>query len=309
MGMMAFFTRKDATLSTMRPETQREAIVASLLVTAWVVEARDPYTGGHLWRMARYAALLGERAGMTPDQCAQVALAAFVHDIGKAHVPESILGKREALSDDEFAIIRTHPEMGARMLAGHPYAAMVSDAVLLHHETPDGMGYPRGLKGTSIPATARIVGLCDAFDAMTSARPYRAAMSVDEALSAIESQLGRQFDEFLGRHFLALGREGVLERIVGHGDEGLPLQSCARCGPTLVVRREHRAGDTLVCPACGARHRLMALGASRSGPLKAEPTGEMGTALERMPDPDMMLIRRFVQESIGLAVQQAYAVA
>lgn len=311
MGMMAFFTRRDPTAWAMRPETQREAIVASLLAWAWAVEARDPWTGGHLWRVARYTELLAGRAGMAPQERAQVALAAFVHDLGKLAVPEAILRQSEPLSEAAHAVVRTHPEMGARLLAGHPYGPLVHDIVLLHHETPDGRGYPRGLSGPTIPAGARIVGLCDAFDAMTTRRPWRAAMSVNEALSAIEVQLGRQFDDFLGRHFLALAREGAFEGIIGHSDEGMPLQHCATCGPTMVQRREHHVGEHLHCPVCGARHRLVAAAGQGSGrrTLIVEPTGAFGSPMDLLPQPDHALIRRFVQDTVGVAVQAAYSPA
>lgn len=309
MGMMAFFTRRDPVALAMRPETQREAIVASLLSWAWSVEARDPWTGGHLWRVARYTELLAERAGMAPQERAQVALAAFVHDLGKLAVPEAILRQRQPLDEAAQAVMRTHPEMGARLLAGHPYGPLLHDIVLLHHETPDGRGYPRGLSGPTIPTGARIVGLCDAFDAMTTRRPWREAMTVNDALSAIEVQLGRRFDDFLGRHFLALVREGACQGILGHSDEGMPLQRCETCGPTLVQRREHRPGDQLYCPACGAQHRLVSAGGSSHGhrALVAEPTGAFGSPMDLLPEPDHALIRRFVQDTVGLAVQAGYS--
>lgn len=311
MGMMAFFTRRDPAALAMRPETQREAIVASLLAWAWAVEARDPWTGGHLWRVARYTDMLADRAGMAPQERAQVALAAFVHDLGKLAVPDALLRQREPLNEAAQAIMRTHPEMGARLLAGHPYGPLVHDIVLLHHETPDGRGYPRGLSGPTIPTGARIVGLCDAFDAMTTRRPWREAMSVNDALSAIEVQLGRRFDDFLGQHFLAMVREGACHGIIGHSDEGMPLQHCATCGPTLVQRREHRPGDHLHCPVCGARHRLVAAGGAGQGhrSLIAEPTGAFGSPMDLLPEPDHALIRRFVQDTVGLAVQTGYAPA
>lgn len=312
MGMMAFFTRRDPAALAMRPETQREAIVASLLSWAWAVEARDPWAGGHLWRVARYTELLADRAGMAPQERAQVALAAFVHDLGKLAVPETILRQGEPLSEAAHAVVRTHPEMGARLLAGHPYGPLVHDVVLLHHETPDGRGYPRGLSGPAIPTGARLVGLCDAFDAMTTRRPWREAMSVDEALSTIEVQLGRQFDDFLGQLFLALAREGAFQGVMGHSDEGMALQHCRTCGPTMVQRREHRAGEHLHCPVCGARYRLVSEGGATSGRqrgLVAEPTGAFGSPLDLLPQPDHALIRRFVQDTVGLAVQTGYAPA
>lgn len=117
-----------------------EKLLASLLVMAWVVEARDPYTGGHLWRVSRYAAMLGEAAGLSGAALARVEIGGFLHDLGKIGIPDAILRKPGRLTEEEYEIIRTHPEVGARLLAAHPLAALVRSAVLCHHETPDGGG-------------------------------------------------------------------------------------------------------------------------------------------------------------------------
>lgn len=275
-----------------------EALLSSLLAMAWVVEARDPYTGGHLWRVARYAALLCERSGASPATSARVSIGAFLHDLGKVGVPDAILRKPGALSDEEHAVIQTHPDVGARLLAGHPLAHWVLEAVQAHHERPDGRGYPRGVKAEDIPHAARVVGLCDAFDAMTSTRPYRQAMPIDAALKQIEAGLGRQFDEALGRHFLALGSEGLLAHIVAHSDDGIPLEHCLTCGPTLVLRREQVAGEVIHCRNCGGEYRLEAgLDALGPGGRRTVATGRMAGAAELAPVADTALIRRFVQDS------------
>ena len=298
MGWMELLRRR-APAPTQAPGIEREQLLASLLVMAWMVEARDPYTGGHLWRVSRYAALLCETAGVPMDQCARIAIGGFLHDLGKVGVPDAILRKPGKLDDEEYAVIKTHPTVGARLLAGHPLADLARDAVLLHHETPDGRGYPRGLAGTDIPMSARIVGLCDAFDAMTSTRPYRVGMPIPQALAIIESQLGRQFDEALGHHFLALGRQGLLDHIAGHSDDGIPLQTCLMCGPTLVVRREQVAGDAVFCRSCGGGYRLEA---SPDGGLpQAIATGSRGSAVELEPEADTALIARFVRDAAQLA--------
>lgn len=298
MGWLDLLRRRGLA-TTQAPSIEREQLLASLLVMAWMVEARDPYTGGHLWRVSRYAALLCETAGVPMDQCARIAIGGFLHDLGKVGVPDAILRKRGKLDEEEYAVIKTHPTVGARLLAGHPLAEMVRDAVLLHHETPDGRGYPHGLAGTDIPLSARIVGLCDAFDAMTSTRPYRAGMPVPQALEIIESQLSRQFDEALGHHFLALGRQGLFDHIAGHSDDGIPLQTCLMCGPTLVVRQEQGVGDGVFCRSCGGGYRLEA---SQEGGLpQAVATGTRGSAVELEPAPDSALIQRFVLDTARLA--------
>jgi hypothetical protein len=270
-----------------------EDLLTSLLVMAWMVEARDPYTGGHLWRVSRFAHLLAADAGLPASDVARIAVGGFLHDLGKISVPDHILGKKDRLTDDEYAVIKTHPEVGWRMLAGHPLAALAEAAIRAHHETPDGGGYPRGLRGMDVPVDARIVGICDAFDAMTSTRPYRRGMPIEKALAIIEENLDRQFDREFGQHFLALGRAGQLDHIVGHSDEGIPLHECMMCGPTLVVRRDNQAGDHVYCHACTGEYAL----AQQDGQLAAVPTGRMATPAELEPEADTTLISQVVRES------------
>ncbi len=187
-----------------------------------------------------------------------------------------MLGKPGKLTDEEYAIIRTHPTLGQRMLSGHPFSALVMDAVFMHHEAPDGSGYPRRLKYADIPLAARIVGLCDAFDAMTSTWPYRRGMPVEKAVSIIRDNLGRQFDGDLGERFIALADYAELRHGVGHSDEGVPLQECLTCGPTIVLQRETAAGGHVYCHACG---------------------GGRGNAAALEARPDEALIARLVADS------------
>ena len=284
-------------------KADHEALLASLLAMAWVVEARDPYTGGHLWRVSRYAALLCERAGTSLAACARVSVGAFLHDLGKVGIPDAILRKPSALNADERAVIQTHPELGGRLLAAHPLAHWAIDAVQSHHERPDGQGYPHGLVGGAVPHAARVVGICDAFDAMTSTRPYRVAMPVPQALDHLAGALGRQFDGPLGRHFLALGSEGLLDHIAGHSDDGIPLQHCLMCGPTLVVRREQSAGASVFCRNCGGEYRLdRSLG---DQPYHVEPTGRQGQAKDLAPVADTALIQRFLRDTATAALSSS----
>lgn len=296
--------------SWIRPAPAKESIaadsasrhlLASLLTMAWFVEARDPYTGGHLWRVSRYAHLLAQRAGLGEANAAQIALGGFLHDLGKIGVPDAILRKPGRLTDEEYALMKTHPDLGIRMLAGHPLAPLVRDAVQLHHERPDGLGYPRGLSGDAIPLMARIVGLCDAFDAMTSSRPYRPGMERDVALGIIARERGRQFDADFVDILLALGAEGQLDHIIGHSDEGIPLQSCPMCGPTLVVRREARAGECLYCRNCSGEFRLE----PEDGILLARPTGGNGTAQDLEPEADVALIESTVAAAVAALPREA----
>jgi HD-GYP domain-containing protein (c-di-GMP phosphodiesterase class II) len=137
-------------------ETTTRHLLASLLTMAWFVEARDPYTGGQLWRMSRYARLLAEHARFSEAEAARVGLGGFLHDLGKIGIPDAILRKTDRLTDLEYEVIKTHPSMGTRMLAGHPLAVLVKDAIGLHHERPDSTGYPLRLSGESIPEIAKM---------------------------------------------------------------------------------------------------------------------------------------------------------
>lgn len=297
MNLLQMFRRSTRAHHAPHDELEQQTpILSSLLVLGWVVEARDPYTGGHLWRVARYSQLLATRAGLASGEIARIAIGGFLHDLGKIGIPDAILRKPGRLTADEYEVVKTHPEVGARLLAGHPLRDLVVDAVRSHHERPDGQGYPHGVKES--PIAARIVGICDAFDAMTSRRTYQMARSIPDALAIIEHGLGRQFDATFGEQFVVLGREGALEAVVGHSDDGIPLRTCLICGPTLVVRREHREGDFVACPSCRGRHRLDA------GPqgLIATATGTEASAEELRPDADLDLVERFVHETARVAL-------
>lgn len=270
------------------------SLLSSLMTMAWFVEARDPYTGGHLWRVSKFSELVALKAGLSKDDAARISLGGFLHDLGKVGIPDAILSKTEKLTDEEYDIIKTHPDIGFRMLSGHPLAELVKDAVLLHHERPDGLGYPQGLKGNEISDMAKIVGLCDAFDAMTSSRPYRSGMPQEKALSIIASNKGTQFDANFAEALIALGEEGELVHIIGHSDDGIPLQSCPACGPTIVVQKESQVGDHLYCPNCTGTFSL----ANESDEFQLTPLDLVATAKELEPSLDNALINRHLDHAI-----------
>jgi len=268
-----------------------QKLMESLLAMAWFVEARDPYTGGHLWRVSRYAWLLAQAVELPEVDVARISLGGFLHDLEKIGVPDAILRKPDQLTEEEYAVIKTHPDIGLRMLAGHPLAMLVAEAVSKHHERPDGRGYPYGLSGEQIPLDARIVGICDAFDAMTRHRPYRAGMPEQRALSVLKTEAGHQFDAALVDAFLVLGQHGKLSPIMGHSDDGIPLRSCPMCGPTLAIRREQKAGEQIYCRNCSGEFELTQDDENR---LQATPTGKTGNAKDLEPEADTALIARTV---------------
>jgi HD-GYP domain-containing protein (c-di-GMP phosphodiesterase class II) len=270
-----------------------EDLLSSLLVMAWMVEARDPYTGGHLWRVSRFARLLAIESGLPDNDVARISLGGFLHDLGKVGVPDQILNKKDRLTDEEYEVIKTHPDVGWRMLSGHPLAQLAEAAIRAHHETPNGKGYPLGLSGSDIPLDGRIVGVCDAFDAMTSTRPYRKGMPIEKALAIIGENLDTQFDREYGERFLKLGHQGDLHHIVGHSDEGIPLHECFMCGPTLVLRKGQQAGDSVYCRSCTGEYVVTA----EEGKLLSQFTGRKASPKDLEPIADGELISRLVRES------------
>ena len=231
-------------------------LLKSLLIMADIIEARDPYTGGHVWRVSQYAKLLAIKIGLPEDEVIKISIAAYLHDLGKVGIPDDILRKAEALTDAEYSIIKTHPSIGSKLLGGHPLAEMVVSAANDHHERVDGSGYPRGLRGEQISLAARIVSVADAFDAMTSTRPYRKGMSVEQALCRIEAGAGTQFDAALVSHICELGRAGDLAHIVGHTADGIPAVTCPHCGPVIAIPRNTKDGEIIYCRACHAQLKL-----------------------------------------------------
>jgi putative nucleotidyltransferase with HDIG domain len=161
---------------------------------AAALDARDPYTAGHSERVSTFAVAIGEELELDWDAKEILRLGALLHDIGKIGVPDEVLRKPGALTAAEFESIKTHPSAGARILRSIPFLAPHIPIVELHHERPDGRGYPYGLRGDEIPLAARIVHVADAFDAMTSARAYRSGRIPVEAIAELRRCAGTDFD-------------------------------------------------------------------------------------------------------------------
>jgi HD-GYP domain-containing protein (c-di-GMP phosphodiesterase class II) len=171
-----------------------ESYLATVKTLAFVVEAKDVHTRSHLDRAHDYAVALVARVApeLAEDQTLRYGF--FLHDIGKIGIPERILSKPGPLTDDEWSIMRTHPLLGAQILSPVKFLHPALPVVEAHHVKWNGTGYPRGLKHEEIPLGARIFALVDAFDAMTSDRPYRRALTFEEAVDQISRSGGTQFD-------------------------------------------------------------------------------------------------------------------
>ena len=180
--------------------------IGSLRALTNSIDAKDQYTRGHSERVAFISRWIAERLAekqhLTEEDIHKVYLAGLLHDVGKMGIDESVLRKQGDLSEDEFAQMKTHPSVGAGILGEIEQMMDIVQGVLQHHERCDGSGYPNGLHGEEISLVGKIIGLADSFDAMTSKRTYREAMSVGQALAEIEENLGTQFDETVGYAFL-----------------------------------------------------------------------------------------------------------
>ncbi|WP_100407378.1 HD-GYP domain-containing protein [Bacillus solitudinis] len=174
-------------------ETTLEQTVKSFVIS---IEAKDQYTFGHSERVSTYSVEIGRSLKEYHEKhnLNRLKLSGLVHDIGKINIPENILTTPDKLTDEEFEIIKTHPIVGARMVERVTGLEFLTHGVLYHHERWDGEGYPRGLKGEDIPLDARVLAIADAFDAMTSNRAYRDALSFEEAINLIKEGSGTQFD-------------------------------------------------------------------------------------------------------------------
>jgi diguanylate cyclase (GGDEF)-like protein/putative nucleotidyltransferase with HDIG domain len=193
---------------TEAPEpTAAEPRVDELVGLAEELDVRDAGVTGHSHAVGDYAELMARELGLPPGRVERVRLAGVLHDIGKTGVSDRLLSKAGPLEPEEWRSIRTHPEIGARLLA-HPEFDDLRAWVLAHHERPDGKGYPHGLAGEEIPLEARILAVADAYEAMTSDRPYRASLEEDAAAEELRAGAGTQFDERVVTAFLvALSRQ------------------------------------------------------------------------------------------------------
>ena len=162
-------------------------------------EYKDNETGMHVMRMSHYSQILAKASGMSDWQAEKLLNAAPMHDIGKIGIPDSIMLKPGKLTDEEFAIMKTHPQIGAEILGDDDsdLISLAKSVSLTHHEKWDGSGYPNGLAGEAIPIEGRIVALADVFDALTSKRPYKDAWPLEKALEFIQEQAGKHFDPAL----------------------------------------------------------------------------------------------------------------
>ena len=189
-----------------RLEESHLSVIGALLGS---LEAKDRYTEGHSAATMFHAVGVAKKLGLGTDEIAAVQLGALFHDIGKIGIPDGILRKPERLTDEEWVEMRMHPLIGANLLAHVPNLEKVRPIVLAHHERYDGSGYPNGLSGNQIPLAAQIIAVADAFEAMTSTRPYRPAMTREVALAELRAVAGKQLNPLVVDIFVGVLRDSA----------------------------------------------------------------------------------------------------
>jgi len=206
---LAYTLRLEEKLEQARREYE-DAVMASLVSLVTVLEARDPYTKGHSLRVYELAVKMAEHLYGVSRVSKEVGVAAQLHDIGKVGIRDGVLNKAGKLTEEEMNHIREHPVIGERIVGCLPYMGSVAGIVRHHHERFDGTGYPDRLAGDQIPLASRIIAIADAYDAMTSSRPYRGAMEPERVAANIREGAGSQFDPALVEVFLELFYSGTL---------------------------------------------------------------------------------------------------
>ena len=189
----------------------QQTAIETVRALATAIDAKDNYTSGHSERVGWLARLVGEALALPPGELQMLGWAGLLHDVGKIGVPEHILNKPGRLTDEEFAEIKKHPQIGYDVLKPVTHFGPVLDAVLFHHENHDGSGYPKGLAGAAIPLAARIVHVVDIFDALTSSRSYRKGFALDKAIEILEQDAGRVTDPEITHAFVRAFRRFVSE--------------------------------------------------------------------------------------------------
>lgn len=204
----ASYKEEVRTLSSNYTESEqafsRQMIDQTIETLAFTIDAKDKYTRGHSFRVARYARQIARLDGKSEDECREIYLAGLLHDIGKISIRDSIINKSGKLSEDEYHQIKKHPDNGAKILNKMKNLPSLKDGAHYHHERYDGQGYPNGWSGEEIPEMARIIAVADAYDAMTSHRTYRKTMDQADAKQEIWKGMGTQFDPHFAKIMISL---------------------------------------------------------------------------------------------------------
>jgi len=264
------------------------------------LESKDPYTHGHSQRVERHAYRTAAAMGLSAEDIEDLRKAAALHDVGKIRVPDRILRKAGPLSDDERVTVEEHAVVGAWMVSSVGNAEVIA-AVRHHHEKWDGTGYPDGLSGSDIPLYARVIAVADAYDAITSTRPYRASSGREDAVDALRHDAGRHFDP------------DVVEKFIQSLPSRIPVAAglfVLLGGPGRIARQVamwfRRLGAGSLTPAAGATGAAIVLGASVFTPniVDAGPSYQKGVAVERAADSQDLVVDDRGDEVEGKVIEK-----
>jgi putative nucleotidyltransferase with HDIG domain len=192
----------------------KEAHINTVAALASAIDANDPFTHGHSYRVSRYALIIGNAMGLSSRDLEVLEYGALLHDIGKIAIQHDILLKETKLTEEDFFTLKQHPTIGADIVENLKFLKEAAILVRYHHEQPNGRGYPEGLRGDEIPIGARIILVADAFDAMTSDRPYRKGLPIEKVIEQFDTYKGEQFDREIIVLVLQLIRRGDFQLIV-----------------------------------------------------------------------------------------------
>src|SRR5688572_13741513 len=191
-------------------DENRQLFLGTVKALAAAIDGKDPYTRGHSERVSRVSVAIAQRLGLSDEECEKIRVSALLHDVGKIGIDDKILKKPSALTDEEFEIMKQHPQKGYKILSQIPGIKEFLPGMYMHHEMINGEGYPQGLKGDEIPLMALIVSVADTFDAMTTDRPYQRAMKFEEAVERIQSFVDTRYDARVVRAFTEACDEGQI---------------------------------------------------------------------------------------------------
>jgi len=191
-------------------DENRELFLGTVKGLAAAIDGKDPYTRGHSERVSRFSVAIAQGLDLPDDEVEKIRISALLHDVGKIGIDDNILKKPAALTDEEFEVMKQHPQKGYKIMSQIPAMKEFLPGMYMHHEMVNGQGYPQGLKGEEIPLQALIVSVADTFDAMTTDRPYQRAMKFEEALARIKSFVGTRYDEHVVASLMAACESGQI---------------------------------------------------------------------------------------------------
>ena len=188
----------------------RELFLGTVKALAAAIDGKDPYTRGHSERVSRFSVATAQALGLPLDEIEKIRVSALLHDVGKIGIDDRVLKKPSALDDEEFELMKTHPQKGYKIMSQIPAMKEFLPGMYMHHEMINGQGYPQGLQGEEIPMQARVVSVADTFDAMTTERPYQRAMDLEAALTRLKSFIGSRYDARVVAAFIAACEAGKI---------------------------------------------------------------------------------------------------